>query len=456
MKLKRITGLILSVLLTGSICVTPMQAQGATAHPDLLIGDADCDGEITVSDATAIQSSLAELTTLDEQAAQLAKTDFSREDITISDVTILQKHLAEYDEDAPREVGKAAMVWKTNKYVSAEKEYASYINLLLKSNNIGGVAYAVRNGRVLGKGARGKQNTAENKPMSIDTLFPIGSVSKQFCAAAVLLLQEQGKLSVNDTLGKYFPEYVIGKDITLHFLLAQRSGIRDYGNIDQSGAYPGHENPLAEYALGDNAAENRRAVTEWLFTQELQFQPGSRFYYSNSNYFLLANIVEQVTGGSYESFIKENIFEPLGMNRTGFHEEMIDSPDIAESKAPEVKNPEGILLGAGDIVSGAEDMDKWMKALCRGTLLSDDSTKAMMKDYSPNQYAQNTGYGYGVCVKNDGTVFHEGAVITYATAVMILPEENLRVFFSTNDIETLYSGGKQCWQLAEMIKNKVN
>jgi CubicO group peptidase (beta-lactamase class C family) len=137
--------------------------------------------------------------------------------------------------------------------------------------------------------------------------MPVGSVSKQFCAAAILMLRDKGELSLDDTLSKYFPEYEIGKDITLKQLLSMQSGIYDMVN----------EGVVDDMSADNSEEANTEVIKNWIFSKELKFEPGSTMSYSNSNYFLLGNIVEQVSGEKYMDFLRENIFKPIGMNNTG-------------------------------------------------------------------------------------------------------------------------------------------
>ncbi|MBE6824815.1 MAG: hypothetical protein E7513_05660 [Ruminococcaceae bacterium] len=323
--------------------------------------------------------------------------------------------------------------------LSSIQAYQNFLDELMIEYNISGVAYVTQNGRVLCQSAVGMQNTIENKPMTIDTLFPVGSISKQFCATAILLLQEQGKLSVNDTLDQYFPEYVIGKDITIKNLLTMRSGIRDYVNIDNQ--YKGHENPVEEYTLSDTASkeENHKAILDWLFTQNLKFTPDRAYSYSNSNYLLLSIIVEQVSCINYTDFIKQNIFSPLNMTNSGFYEELVDSPDLAEHHVPDelkhLMDPtfKGLSQGAGDLVSNSKDMDKWMTSLADGKLLSEESFKEMTTPQTPDS---NYVYGIIADLKN-GSLSHTGAVATYLSVMFTCPEQKLNIFVITNDAETL-------------------
>lgn len=308
---------------------------------------------------------------------------------------------------------------------SAQTYAQNYLDEQMEEYDIHGVVYVTKNGEVLCQSARGIANTAESKEMTVDTLFPIGSNSKQFCAAAILLLQEQGKLSVDDPVSEYFPEYTIAKDVTIKNLLTMRSGICNHP-----------ESLFKEYTLSEDATseENIQTILEWLYTKKLLFTPDKAHRYSNTNYLLLSIIVEQVSGQSYADFIEENIFVPLGMNNSGFYEELKNHPDLAEhngeADAPIDPDYKGLIQGSGDLVSTAEDMDKWMTSLKECTILSEESVNEMTTDYS-----RGTGYGYGVRLQNDGELFHDGAIVTYLSFVFTYPDEGFNVFAVTNDIE---------------------
>ncbi len=307
----------------------------------------------------------------------------------------------------------------------AQVSAQSYLDEQMEKNDINGVVYVTKNGGAVCQSARGMANTSEAKELAIDTLFPIGSNSKQFCAAAVLMLQEQGRLNVDDPVTKYFPEYTTASDVTVKDLLTMRSGIRNH-----------LEGLFAEYTLTEDATseENKQTILEWLYAQKLEFKPNTGFSYSNSNYLLLSIIVEKVSGQSYAEFIKENIFAPLGMADSGFYEELTDHPDLAEHTGgsdmfidPEFK---GLIQGSGDLVSNAKDMDKWMTSLRECRILSEKSIAEMTKNYS-----QRNGYGYGIRVQEDGGLCHDGAIVTYLSFVLTYPEDGFNIFAVTNDIE---------------------
>ena len=312
--------------------------------------------------------------------------------------------------------------------VSAEKENSaqSYLDSLTSKRSISGVIYVTKDGEVLCEYANGMANTKEGKEITTDTMFPIGSNSKQFCAAAILLLKEQGKISVDEKISKYFPEYEKGSDITVKDLLTNRSGIRNY-----------HEGiNYEEYVLSTEAteAENQQTILNWIYSKELKFKPNTSYDYSNTNFFLLSLIAEQVSGQSYIDFVKENILTPLGMNHSGFYEELYNHPDLAEHRGdpsdtidPDYK---GYAQGAGDLVSNAKDMDKWMTSLREYTILSEESITEMTTNYSPN-----AGYGYGIGILNDGTLSHNGSATTYINVTSTNFNNKLNVFVISNNIK---------------------
>lgn len=320
---------------------------------------------------------------------------------------------------------------------STQNYVQEYLDKQLEKYSISGVAYVTRKGNVVGQSVRGMANTAEGKEITIDTLFPIGSISKQFCAVAVFMLKEKGLLRLDDTLSEYFPEYTAAKDITVYQLLTMRSGIRDF----QEGAF-------REFFPSTDCTqeENQQLILEWLCNKELLFNPGASYKYSNTNILLLSMIIEQVTGETYEDYLKDNIFTPLGMNHTGFYEELVNHPDLCENKYPDIPDiilptdTKGCFQGSGDLVSNAKDMDKWLTSLRECTLISEDSMKEMTTVCSKNtEYTNGVSVGYGCCLKitRDNGVGHTGFIVTYASGVLSYFEDEFNVFLVTNDEENI-------------------
>ena len=261
-----------------------------------------------------------------------------------------------------------------------------------------GIVQISKGGSVIYQYAQGDDDNG--KPLTIDASMPIGSVSKQFCAACILFLCEQNVLSVEDTLDKYYPDYKHGKELTVKNLLNMSSGLRNYLELVEPSMF------------GEDEWENTTAITKTIFEQEFRFEPGKDYEYSNSNYFLLAQIVEKASGIAYHKFLREQFFEPLGMTHTGFVEEIAkDTAWASALSAEELKKDyfylPGLTKGAGDVVSNAEDMDKWMRGLSGGKILSAEGFRQMTENVNPNSAEE---YGYGLWHMTYGGVGHVGQI----------------------------------------------
>lgn len=275
----------------------------------------------------------------------------------------------------------------------------SDIDSLMTENAFEGSAVLTHNGEAVWQYANGKALNGES--ITVDTPLPIGSVSKQFCAAAIMKLRDGGKLSVDDTLDKYFPEYREGKKLTVRDLLTMRSGISDIVN----------SGPIDTVSPNNTYGENRTAVQKAIFDLALVFEPDTRFEYSNSNYILLSAVVEKISGQTYDAYLRSAFFEPLGMNATGSVDEFsgtapswaggIDYSDIV-----------GLATGAGDIISTASDMTKWLNGLKDGKVLSPESFREMTTDYSSDSA---NAYGYGFMLDYKNGVGHPGNILVAET-----------------------------------------
>ncbi len=442
MKFKQYISILLTLVILSTVVCMPAYA-ATDKMPDLLIGDADLDGAITVMDATAIALHLAKKKTLDEMNLQTAKTDFTTDVLSVIDATIIQQKVADIDNKDTREVGLPAFKYVSGSYIPATEQYQIELDRLMARYNISGVAYVTRNGRVMCQSAIGMQNTEKNIEMSLDTLFPIGSISKQFCATAILMLQDQGKLSVNDTIEKYFPEYQYASQITIHHLLSMRSGIYDYLN----------DNPDV-YELFYDADDMRKAILDWIFAQELFVEPDTMWSYSNSNFYMLSDIIEQETGMKYSDFLQTYILDELSLTNTGFYAELISTENVAELILPEgaeyVPAREGLNQGCGELVSNAYDMDKWMTAMADGVLLSEESYKMMTTNYNGSY-----NYGYGLWVEPKDRYWHGGDIDTYESVDLVYSRDNINVFMVTNNLYGIWDQGVQMHTLAKQLANKI-
>ncbi|HEX8290057.1 MAG TPA: serine hydrolase domain-containing protein [Pyrinomonadaceae bacterium] len=219
-----------------------------------------------------------------------------------------------------------------------------------------GVAVAVvRDGKVIFKKGYGTANLEYNVPITTKTVFQIASVSKQFTAFAIFLLEKQGKLSLEDDIRKYIPEMPdYGKPVRIKHLLSHTSGIKDQWSLLS----------LAGWRMDDviTAPQILRVTSR---QKELNFEPGSKFLYSNSGYTLAAEIVKRISGQTFADFTKKNIFKPLEMNDTQFYD---DYEKIIKNRAESYELERGVYKrkdlhssadGASNLYTTVEDMAKW-------------------------------------------------------------------------------------------------
>ena len=177
--------------------------------------------------------------------------------------------------------------------------------------------------------------------------------------------------------------------------------------------------------------ENTKIIMNWIFKQELQEKPDTHYKYSNTNYFLLSNIIEKLTGQKYIDFMRKNFFEPLKMDGTGSLDEISDSPKWAKEICVKesVESVKGLTKGAGDIVSTAPDMEKWMTGLSHGKVISEKSYGEMTKDYSPEDGAN---YGFGLQQEYAGGAGHSGMIATYVAHDYINKDKGINLYAVTN------------------------
>lgn len=211
--------------------------------------------------------------------------------------------------------------------IAFAQDHAAKIQELLslahKYRQFNGSALVAENGKVVYKGAYGQANMEWNIPNTPDTKFRLGSITKQFTATAIMQLVEQGKIKLDAKLSDYLPEYRkdTGSKVTIHHLLTHTSGIPSY--TGQPGFF-------------EDVSRNPYKVDEFVkkyASGDLQFEPGSKFSYNNSGYFLLGAIIERVTGKPYEQVLKENIFDPLGMKNTGYDHHARSFPNAPRATA---------------------------------------------------------------------------------------------------------------------------
>ncbi len=321
------------------------------------------------------------------------------------------------------------------KRVSAELE--TYSQAQVATGRFMGAVRITRGDEILFERAYGSANLELDVPNQSETVFRIGSLTKQFTAAAVLQLQEQGKLNVSDTLECFLPDYPGGDAIMLHQLLSHTGGVPEL---------------LTLPAVADNAtrAFTLDALIATFKDLPLDFAPGSRYSYSNSGYVLLSKVIEVVSGQFYADYLRAHMFEPLNMTHTAYD----DSKPVVEKRASgyvylgrDYANADYVDLsiptGAGALHSTVGDLHLWNQALLEPTLITDASRNAMIAPVVPTDPAQdNEFYGYGLfSTRLHGRAFvgHNGGIDGFSAALGTYPEDDLEIIVLLNvqDVDAL-------------------
>ncbi len=286
----------------------------------------------------------------------------------------------------------------------------------------------VKDGAVVLERGYGVRSLTDKRPADAQTLFAIGSVSKQFTCAAVLLLAEDSALSVNDPVAKWYPGLTRANDITLRDLMNHVSGYPDYYPLDfvdrRMMAAVVEDELLRQYAGG-----------------KLDFEPGTNYSYSNTGYILLGRVVEKVSGESLGAFLDRRIFKPLGMTRTVYELPQTD-PRLATGYATFLLSPpEGVavegagwLRGAGGVYSTAGDLVKWNLALMSGRVLKPES-HALMTAPRTLTDGRSSDYGCGLSIKTHGgrrVLSHNGAVSGFNASSAMVPSTRSSVIVMCN------------------------
>jgi D-alanyl-D-alanine carboxypeptidase len=290
--------------------------------------------------------------------------------------------------------------------------------------NTGAVVLLARNGAPVFRKAYGFANEELNVSMSTDHKFGIGSVSKQFAAVSLLLLQQEGKLSIKDDIRKYLTAYnTHGRTITLEHILSHTSGIPSYSE-------------LYGFDTLVNQPVSLATLVKFFETPDLLFEPGSDWSYSNSGFVLAALVVEKIAGQPFNDFLKQRIFNPLLMTETSVG----TSDFVIRNKTAEYgrTTPFGQFkletqydwywaYGAGQIVSTADDMLKWDEALYSGNFISKDLVTLAHKSFilSSGKPA-NYGLGWGISAIGDKPMIqHGGAIGGYRAQAIRIPDDHL-------------------------------
>jgi CubicO group peptidase (beta-lactamase class C family) len=296
-----------------------------------------------------------------------------------------------------------------------------------KEGKFNGAVLVAHKGNVLYQKGFGYKDATQKLPVDANTIFPTGSITKQFTAAVIMQLQQEGKLSVTDKLSKYFTGFTNGDKITIEHLLTHTSGVYNYTNDSL-------------WWKEDQTKPRSQAQMLELFKKyPSDFEPGTNFNYSNSGYSILGYIIEKVTGKPYEQVMRERILQPLNMTNSGFDYTRLASPAKAKGYlvAKDKINPATIVdstitYAAGSLYSTLNDLYKWERAIATNKILQPASWKAV---FTP--YKRKYGYGWNIdSTHGRFTTAHSGGLPGFTSYLLRFPQEELVVIMLDNTTGT--------------------
>jgi len=304
----------------------------------------------------------------------------------------------------------------------------------LKESGAPSVSVAVvRDGRLVYAKAFGSADLAAGRAADVNTRYAVGSISKQFTAAAILMLQEQGKLSLDDRVSKYFPDLTRAGEISIRQLLSHTSGYEDYAPQDY--IIPEWTEPTTPLAI----------LNRWA-KKPLNFDPGTKWQYSNTNYVLAGEIFEKVSGQPLVSFLREKIFEPLGMKSAA------DWPPAQQADAtaytryalgpprPTKREAAGWYFAAGELAMTPSDLAKWDIAFLDKRLLSAASYAEFTREVKLANGA-STHYALGLMLRELGNlpeIQHGGEVSGFLSSNAVFPtRQGAVIVLSNQDVVNL-------------------
>jgi len=326
-----------------------------------------------------------------------------------------------------------------------DQKIDSLIQSAFKQAGPGGVFLVAQKGEPIYKKAFGQANLELEVKVNTNSIFQIGSITKQFTAIAILMLEAQGKLNVNDPISNYIPSYPNGNTITIHHLLTHTSGIKDFTKMK---------------TISDIAQKEMtpKQIVDFFKNEPVDFIPGEKFSYNNSGYVILGYIIELTSGETYEDFINKNIFEKLGMTNSLYAS---DRKVIKNRAYGYHKKSSGYVnktvinfsvpFSSGSLMSTLDDLLKWQNALNKSLLLnSKQQTKAFTNHKLNN--GQQIDYGYGWHLENSNGIVtreHGGSIFGFKSMAVYIPSEDIYVVgFSNCDCNSPTQLVKDIAQLA--------
>jgi D-alanyl-D-alanine carboxypeptidase len=310
---------------------------------------------------------------------------------------------------------------------SLSRTVDSLVQAELQQSGVPGMAVALaKKGTILYAQGYGVIDLSTQEPTDPKIIFEIGSITKQFTAALIMKLQEQGRLHVDDSVTTYLPGYGFSSAITIRMLLTHTSGLADFTNFPDFGQW-----------VRDGISEPV-ALTE-IAQAGLQFQPGMQWAYSNSNYYLLGSVIEGLTGQSYSANLDQSIFQPLALQNTYY---VVPPMNLAATGytnngsglVPAIIWDRSAAFAAGALSSNVYDLVVWNDALLSGQVVSPASFQQMT---TPDGFTQNGfSYGFGLALSTYGNrklMWHNGQIGGFTAENAVFLDNGFTVIVLTND-----------------------
>jgi CubicO group peptidase (beta-lactamase class C family) len=302
----------------------------------------------------------------------------------------------------------------------------SLLKRINKRHDFHGAVLVAKNEKIVYSNQIGTADFKNKVPLNKESVFQLASVSKQFTAAAIMLLNEQNKIKLTDTVNTYFPKFPF-ENVTIKNLLNHTSGLPKYFWV-------------AEHKWQQEKAPTNSEMMEFLESTDVKryFKPGRNFDYSNTGYFVLASIVEKISGTSFSAFLKENIFEPLQMKHSYVYS--FENDSIKENQLDGYRLYRGwrhlkirstvndAIVGDKNVYTTAEDLYKWTQGLNTGRLLTEESL-ALMYSKGETVYGRKVPYGFGfrIDTKREKSIYHHGKWNGFSTGLTKYMEDDLVV-----------------------------
>ena len=301
---------------------------------------------------------------------------------------------------------------------------------LHRTGTPGASILVVSDGRLVYEHAYGFRELERRIPANVGTLYEIGSITKQFTAAAILQLQDAGKLNIDAKVSTYVPDVPHAGEITLRQLLTHTSGLPDYFDPANDEQFT---KPVTFQQLMSLVAD-----------KPLDFQPGSKSSYSNTGYILLGRIIEVTSGQSYREYVRTHLLVPAGMTHTFTVTDEPSLPTMAKGyRHVNGKLERGLIISesfgwsAGNLVSTVGDLEKWNEALTGGKIVP-MSDYALMTTPQVTTAGEDSGHGLGLFIETRNgqpRIGHTGGSFGFTAANFYFPKQKLRIITLTNDVD---------------------